>query len=434
VNDHRFSKTALVAELSLSETVEALSGGRDLAEYVTATCDRLDAVQPIIEPFLPEPERRARLLAEARLPRSGPLHGALVGVKDLINVDGFATRAGSALPADLFAGAEAACVTTLKRAGALILGKTHTDEFAHSEPSPARNPHNPRHTPGGSSAGSAAAVAAGVCPLAIGTQTLRSIIGPAAFCGVLGFKPSYGRVPTDGLVKMSPSIDTVGWLTQDVDGLGLAASILIGDWRPVGQERAPVVGVPASAMLDQASPEARAAFDAQLVCLERGGIEVKRAVRFVPDDDLIATARTTIELVHGEMAAVHAPWFDDHAHLYRPRTAAAIRGGRGVSALALAQARAAQPQFRSRIMALMADAGIDVWAVPSSNGPAPEGLEVTGWVHMTGTWSFAGLPCVSIPAGVAADGLPLGLQLVGSFGQDERLLAWTSAVQRAIVT
>src|SRR5690606_13419755 len=144
-----------------------------------------------------------RVPARKRYP---PLYGALVGVKDVFHVDGFVTRAGSKLPPELFAGPEAVCVKRLREAGALIAGKTVTTEFAFFEPGPTRNPHNVAHTPGGSSSGSAAAVAAGMCNLALGTQTIGSVIRPAAYCGIIGFKPSLNRIPTEGLVYFSRTI------------------------------------------------------------------------------------------------------------------------------------------------------------------------------------------------------------------------------------
>ena len=193
----------LVNPAPLAQTVSLLRvGGRDLASYVDEMCDRVDAVDPAIQALLPEPGRRERLLTEAaglerRYPQPAsrpPLYGALVAVKDIFHVHGFVTRAGSNLPPELFAGAEASCVTQLREAGALILGKSVTTEFAYFEPGPTRNPHALDHTPGGSSSGSAAAVAAGLCQLAVGTQTIGSVIRPAAFCGVVGFKPSLDRI------------------------------------------------------------------------------------------------------------------------------------------------------------------------------------------------------------------------------------------------
>ncbi len=209
----------------LAPIVSALrSGELDLQRYIDETCDRIDALEPQLQALLPEPDRRQRLHNEAtalqqQWPEPGnrpPLYGVLTGIKDVFRVDGFPTHAGSQLPPELFTGPEATCVTRLRNAGVLILGKTVTTEFAWAEPGPTRNPHHLEHTPGGSSSGSAAAVAAGFCSLALGTQTIGSTIRPASFCGIVGFKPSYGRIPTDGLILFSKSVDTVGIFTQDV--------------------------------------------------------------------------------------------------------------------------------------------------------------------------------------------------------------------------
>lgn len=214
----------LIAPLPLAELGLALRGGTlALAAFVHRLCDRIEAVDPQIEALLPEAGRRERLLREAeRLEAMFPdrhtrpaLWGVPLGVKDIFHVDGFATRAGSALPPEVLAGRQGGVVTKLRAAGAIIVGKTVTTEFAFFEPGPTRNPHNVQHTPGGSSSGSAAAVAAGLCALALGTQTIGSTIRPAAYCGIAGFKPSMAvstatasfrsrpvSIPSDCLRKM----------------------------------------------------------------------------------------------------------------------------------------------------------------------------------------------------------------------------------------
>jgi Asp-tRNA(Asn)/Glu-tRNA(Gln) amidotransferase A subunit family amidase len=175
------------------------------------------------------------------------------------------------VPPELFAGPEAICVQQLRAAGALIVGKTVTTEFAFFEPGPTRNPHNLAHTPGGSSSGSAAAVAAGLCTLALGTQTIGSVIRPAAFCGIVGFKPSYDRIATPGLVYFSRTADHVGLFTQDVAGMALAASVLCRDWQPQpASARLPVLGIPAGPYLAQTEPAAMTAFEREVTKLQDG--------------------------------------------------------------------------------------------------------------------------------------------------------------------
>ncbi len=426
----------LIHPAPLAKTAAALrSGELELTTYIDEICDRIDAVEPQVQALLPEPDRRARLRTEAaalqaRFPDPGrrpPLFGVLVGVKDIFRVDGFPTRAGSKFPPEVLAGSETVCVTTLRQAGALILGKTVTTEFAYFEPGPTRNPHNLGHTPGGSSSGSAAAVATGLCPLATGTQTIGSVIRPAAFCGIVGFKPSYGRIPLDGLIIFSESADHIGLFTQDVVGMELTASVVCLNWQPVSTSnqsgRRPVLGVPEGPYLAQASPEALSAFEAQLAQLERAGYTVRTVGMF---EDIELINRRHRRMIAAEMAQVHAEWFRQYESLYRPRTAEIIRDGQTVNAGELAAARAGRGVLRDELHARMEQAGIDLWVSPAAPGPAPEGIHATGDPAMNLPWTYAGLPSVTVPAGRAENGLPLGLQCVASFMADERLLAWAA--------
>ena len=415
----------------LFDTVTSLRSDRlDLVTYIGEICDRIDALDSELHVLLQEPDRRGRLMKEAaalkaRFPdpeSRPPLYGVPVGVKDIFRVDGVLTRAGSRLPPELFAGPEAACVSKLRAAGSLILGKTVSTEFAYREPGPTRNPHNLDHTPGGSSSGSAAAVAAGFCPLALGTQTVGSVIRPAAYCGIVGFKPSYSRIPTAGLIFFSESVDHVGLFTQDVAGMKLAASLLCGDWTQRKETvRMPVLGVPKGPYLKQASSEALAAFERQLKLLEENGY----SIRHIPAlQDITSIAQRHRKMVAAEMAQVHAQWFSQYEALYRPATAALIHEGQKVSAHELAEGRAGRDKLRIQLEALMAERGIDLWVSPAAPGPAPEGIDSTGDPAMNMPWTHAGLPTITLPAGLAPNGLPLGLQLTASFMGDERLLVW----------
>ena len=281
----------LIHSAPLALTVNDLCSGRlDLLTNIDDICDRIEIVDAQVQALLPEPERRTRLLHEATALLASypaaddrpPLFGALVGIKDIFHVDGFVTRAGTRVPPELFAGPEAAVVKLLRQAGALIAGKTVTTEFAYFEPGPTRNPHDLAHTPGGSSSGSAAAVAAGLCTLAVGTQTIGSVIRPAAFCGTVGFKPTLGRIPTDGLVNFSPTCDHVGLFTQDVEGMALAASAVCRNWQPVtlSEHDVPLLGVPDGPYLRQTAPEALNVFYRQLA--RAGRIGVHRLARADP--------------------------------------------------------------------------------------------------------------------------------------------------------
>lgn len=417
----------------LVETAAALrSGELDLFSYINLTCDLIEAEEPQISALLPEDNRRARLLADARALQARypdptarpPLYGIPVGIKDMFFVDGFATGCGSRLPPETFRGQEGEYLKALRRAGALILGKTVTTEFAYFEPGPTRNPHNLAYSPGGSSSGSAAAVAAGYCPLAIGTQVIGSTVRPAAFCGIVGFKSSHARIPINGWILSSEALEHAGIFTQDVAGAQLAASLMCDNWQPVELSTSnalPVLGVPEGPFLAQASEEGLAAFARQLALLAQAGYSVRHAP-VLQDIEVINRRHTRI--FSAQMAREHAPWFDRYASLYRPRTLAALREGQAISDQELADMLPGRLAVRQTLEESMERAGIDLWVCPSATGPAPEGLATTGSPLMNLPWTHAGVPAISLPAGKAANGLPLGLQCAGRFMQDERLLAW----------
>jgi Asp-tRNA(Asn)/Glu-tRNA(Gln) amidotransferase A subunit family amidase len=424
----------LIAPAPLVSIAKDLNTGKlNLLEYIDEVCDHLDTVDPQVQAFLPEQNRRARLHRDIetlmkRYPTANsrpPLYGIPVGIKDMFRVDGFPTQAGSQLPTDVFKAAESICIQKLRAAGVLILGKTVTTEFAFFEPGPTHNPHNLEHTPGGSSSGSAAAVAAGLTPLALGTQTIGSIIRPAAFCGVVGFKPSYGRIDSKGVIYIAPSLDHVGMFTQDVDGMRLAAASLIDGWRMVKAKPLEVLGVPEGAYLEQVSPEGLEAFEAQVKKLEGAGFTIRRVAAL---DDIVEMSEQHRALMSGEMAQVHANWFPRYESLYRPRTTAFIRDGLQVNAEKIKSVREMQLQVRNDIRKQMHEAQIDLWIAPSAKGGAPKGLEMTGDPAMSYPWTFAGMPTISLPAGFTSDGLPLGLQCIGAFGQDEVMLVWAKSV------
>jgi Asp-tRNA(Asn)/Glu-tRNA(Gln) amidotransferase A subunit family amidase len=385
----------------------------------------------VIHACLPETGRRKRLTEEARLleqrypdPKSRPpLFGIPVGVKDIFRVDGFSTKCGSRLPADLFTGKESTAVTLLKNAGALILGKTETTEFAFFEPGPTCNPHNPAHTPGGSSSGSAAAVAAGFTPLALGTQTIGSIIRPAAFCGVFGFKPSFGRISTEGVIPFSGSADHVGFFTQDIEGIGLAASVLCRDWNAVQPppERLPVIGVVTGEYLQQADDETLQFFHRQVRHLADYGCRIVDVDAF---GKIEVINSSHWNMVAAEFAEVHEPWFSTHGKQYRKSSRELIFEGRLVGREILEKARQGMKSLRDRIEDLKAKHRIDLWLSPSSCTAALPGLASTGSPLMNLPWTYMGLPTVSVPAGITETGLPLGLQFAGSLMQDETLIGW----------
>ena len=422
----------------LHDIAEALrSGEQDLMAHVESVCDLLDAREPDVQALIPEPDRRARLLADARrlLERypdaaSRPaLFGAPVGVKDLFHVEGFETRAGSQLPPELFAGPESSVVTTLKNHGALILGKTVATEFAFSDPGPTRNPHQLAHTPGGSSSGSAAAVAAGYCPLALGTQTIGSIARPASYCGVVGFKPSYGRIPTDGCVPFSHSVDHIGFFVQDVASIAMVCEHLVLNWKPPEngtiQPATLKIGVPSGAYLNQAESEMRTMFDHVLEQLAVAGHDILFLDLFPDWAELV---ETHYDLIGAEMAAFHAPWYEAYRDRYRAGSRELIERGRRVDAARLEQTRTGREEVRERVHARMTEHGLHCLLTPSATAPAPEGLDFTGNPRMNLPWSYTGLPTITVPAGQSRKGLPMGVQWVGRYDEDERLVSMLEAI------
>ena len=429
-----------VGEHILVDTVDRLCSGKvDLREYVGEICARIETLDNRIKALLPEPDRLQRLFDEIAVLRSNfngqlpPLYGVPVAIKDIFHVEGLQTRAGSQLPPKVLAGPESSCVKKLRSAGVLVLGKAVTTEFACFKSGPTRNPRNLEHSPGGSSSGSAAAVAAGYCPLALGSQTIGSIVRPAAFCGVVGFKPSYGRVNTGGFIHCSPSVDTIGTFTQDVCAAVVAASVICDDWRKLGREnskvfRRPVLGVPTGPYLDQMEAPSRLDFYDQLTRLQTAGYDVVEVPAYA---DISVINDRHRRMMVGEMAQVHEQWYADHGAVYDGGTADLIEQGRRVSDEEIATGRNGRTQLRGELDDLLRSNGLDLWACPAATGPAPKGLTTTGDPIMNLPWTHAGLPTVSLPAGMSSDtGMPLGLQFVASFGRDEELLSWASQIEQ----
>ncbi len=408
-----------------------------LPEYIRWLEEGLAGRNPQVLAFLPESGRLERVLRGAetlrkRYPERGTrpsLYGAAVGVKDIFHVDGFPTHAGSHLPAEALAGDEADSVRQLREAGALVLGKTVTTEFAYFAPGPTRNPLNLEHTPGGSSSGSAAAVAAGLVPLALGTQTIGSVLRPASFCGVVGFKPSYGRVSARGVIPLAPSLDHVGWFTRDVSGTAAAAAVLCSAWTPSPTSRRPILGIPDGPYLARAGAEARGAVDAAVEALRREGYDVRRIGLLADFDEVVQHHRT---ILAAEAARVHSEWFRRYASLYHPKTVELIRDGQKIDEADLSAAQSGRRATREAVLAAMQAESIDVWVSAAAVGAAPRGLDSTGDPVMNLPWTHIGFPAIALPCGVDPSGLPLGLQLVAAPGADEALLAWAADIERLV--
>ncbi len=409
-------------------------------ELIKQIESRFEHIDTNVSAFLPEDGRWERLervanALEARHSDHGerpPLYGIPIGVKDIFHADGYRTVAGSSLPAEELTGKESAAVTALKDAGALVLGKTVTTEFAYFQPGPTRNPHNLAHTPGGSSSGSAAAVAAGMCPLALGSQTIGSVNRPAAFCGVVGVKPSYGRIPIEGVLPVAPSVDHVGYFTQDVHGAVRAANVLYDDWR-VGEDATdePTIGAVDGPYLEQASKTGQAHFENHLDALESAGFTVERMNVF-PEIDAVNDRH--IDLVAAETALSHSELFETYRDRYADKTVELIEDGHDVDVGRLCASRAGRTQLRNAVEGRMGDHGVDMIVSPAAPGPAPEGIDTTGDPVMNLPWTHSGLPTVSVPASKTDEELPISLQCSTRFGEDESLLQWCGSIAAASST
>lgn len=424
-------------QLTVIQTAQKLRSGEwSLEDYLNQAEAYFQKKEPEILAFMPEAQRFERLRKEAkalfeRYPSAAErpaLFGVLLGVKDIFHVKGLPTTGGSKLPPEVIGGDEAASVRQLRQAGALILGKTVTTEFAYFAPGPTKNPHNPAHTPGGSSSGSAAAVGGGLCPLAFGTQTIGSVNRPAAFCGAAGYKPSFGRIDTSGVIPLSVSLDHVGLFAHTAADLAFTAPLLASGWREeqVVPEK-PVFGVPVGPYLDQAEPAGLAHYEQVCQSIQEQGFVLKRVELFENFDEI----RTLHNLLMAADAfRFHRPWFAQYEHLYHQKTAELIRLGSTYPDSEVRKAFAFREELRAKVAETMQAHNIDLWVTPSAPGPAPKGLESTGNPVMNLPWTNSGLPTLTIPTGMASGNLPLGTQLIAGWWQDEKLLLWGQEFQQ----
>jgi Asp-tRNA(Asn)/Glu-tRNA(Gln) amidotransferase A subunit family amidase len=332
------------------------------------------------------------------------------GAKDIMETRGLATEYGSPIYKGRIGTADAAIVRELRQRGAVLMGKTHTTAFAHREPAPTRNPHNLEHTPGGSSSGSAAAVAASMVPFALGTQTRGSVLRPASYCGVTGFKASYGLLSLEGVLPFSRSLDTLGFFTHTpADMLALWGAM----GHPTGQPEEVALGVP-EPPLEVEAPMADA-FDRAVARLRSAGVSV-RPVALAPLLARLDAASDTIMYYEG--ARFHEQRYKEYgdrlAHM-----AELVKEGLTIPPERYEQALRVVAEIRQTFAALYRET--PVMLVPAATGPAPRGLAQTGDARMNAPWTALGTPAIAIPLPVTS-GLPLGLQLTADQGQDARVL------------
>jgi len=371
-------------------------------------------------------EIRAWVLVDrvgARLaPASGPISGWTLGVKDLVDVAGLPTRAGSPTRAEVApASADAPAVAMLRAAGAVVLGKTVTTEFATMDPALTANPAAPGHTPGGSSSGSAAAVAAGMADLAIGTQTAGSLCRPAAYCGVAAFKPTLGLVPTTGMVSLAPSFDTIGLMAGDVSHLAVALRCwgITGATAPA----APVIGVPVSECHPDLDPAGAWAIEQASARLRSLGARIV-PVRLPFKTPFVVGLHRRV--MAAEAFAVHGALQGDDR--VGPRFRELLGDGAALGAAEVTEARSLLQSIGRSCWAGFAD--LHALLLPPAPGPAPDGLGTTGPAHYQIPWTAFGGPLAALPSGQTTAGLPLGIMLAARPGEDASLIGLAHALER----
>jgi Asp-tRNA(Asn)/Glu-tRNA(Gln) amidotransferase A subunit family amidase len=427
-----------ITALSAAQVLAAVREGRATAEEVVGGClarIRADEARVQAWAFIDEDRALEQARNVDRVRREGhamgPLHGLPVGVKDIIDTADMPTEDGTVLNAGRRPEFDATVVERLRTAGAIILGKTVTTELATYAPGKTRNPHNPEHTPGGSSSGSAAAVAAHMVPAALGTQTNGSVIRPAAYCGVCGYKPTFGLVPRDGILEQSRPLDQVGFIARTVEDLAIIAEPLIGydegdpDTRPIARPQLrevalqepplpPVFAFTRTPNWDDAEEQTRLAFDEVAQALGEQSLPFTVPAIFLDAWQWHAT------IMEADLARNYHTLYERG----RDRLSESLRGqierGQRVTAVdynnAVARIRATGLAFEEIFDRC------DAILTAATAGPAPHGLDSTGSPAFCTLWTFAGMPAVTLPLLTAENGMPMGIQLVGRRGDDARLL------------
>ena len=417
-------------EITALEAVAAIEAGTLTSERLVCGClDRIAERDGVVKAWAHlDPDQAIAQAKAADAASGGLLRGIPVGVKDIIDTHDMPTGHNSPIFEGKVPFGDAACVALCRTANAVIMGKTVTTEFANRHAGATTNPHNAAHTPGGSSSGSAAAVADGHVPLAFGTQTGGSVIRPAAYCGVVGYKPTFGDFSRVGIKMQCHSVDTLGLMARTLDDIALFRAAVL-KLPPVGIDRdigRPRIGVCRSPVWDKAEPETKALIEETATRLSDKGASVIdvafaapfadiiddhaaitgfESVRNYADERLRNPDKVSDELTNGPMKRGLAVSFDRYVAAQRKATA-----------------------FKTHVDSLFDK--VDLLLTPSAPGEAPQGIAFTGDPVFNSIWTLAGTPCVTLPAGTGPRGLPLGVQIVGLRHEDDRLLslaAWVAA-------
>jgi Asp-tRNA(Asn)/Glu-tRNA(Gln) amidotransferase A subunit family amidase len=417
----------MLSALDLARRIE--SGGLTPAAVIELCARAIATREPEVGAFAAlDLEAARRGAVQTNLPGL-PLRGLPVGIKDIFDTADFATAYGSSLYAGHQPKSDAAMVMMVRRAGGIVIGKTVTTEFASLQPAGTRNPRNPAHTPGGSSSGSAAAVAAGMLPLALGSQTGGSVIRPAAFCGVAGFKPSFKLLPTVGMKCFSWSLDTVGLFAAGVADVAFAAAAMTGrdlrvDERPL---TTPVVAILRTELWHDASAPMQDAIERAARAAETAGATIKEIV--LPP--IFTEAMRAHRIIQGyEAFRALAFEYDRHPDRLGPVLRRQLDEAAAIDNDAYDNARRTTRRARQALIDVLADG--EVMLTPSAPGAAPLGLSSTGEPTFNKLWTLLGTPCINVPGLADSAGLPLGVQIVARFGRDRFALSAAAFLEAAI--
>lgn len=405
-------------ELSATDAARLIASGEISSEALVQEClARIAEREPVLRAWSwIDPEHALRQARERdREPKLGPLHGVPVGVKDVIDTADLPTEMGSPIYKNHRPLTDAAVVAAVRAAGGIILGKTVTAEFAGVAPGPTTNPYNPAHTPGGSSSGSGAAVADFMVPLAFGTQTGGSILRPASYCGVMGYKPTYGTVSRTGLKFAAESLDTIGVLARSVDDLALLADVLVNRApEPVAAPSAPRIGVCRTYLWDKAKPESRDALESAAARL---GDAVVKDIALPSAFSALTDGREIINNVERARGMGHE-WAHSRDQL-SPQLAKTIQLGLATPYQQYVDTLRLGERCRAQLPDVFAD--VDVLLAPAATGEAPQGLNWTGDSTFQGLWTFLHVPTISLPTHRGPNGLPVGVQLIAPRYDDAKL-------------
>jgi len=417
----------LLNELTARQVGTLIAQGQATPSSITEAClARIAEREPVLKAWAHLSPELARAQARERdsTPSVGPLHGIPIGIKDVIDTADQPTQMGSRLFDHHQPKVDASVVTMLRNAGAIILGKTVTAEFAGMAPAITTNPHHSAHTPGGSSSGSGAAVADGMVPIAFGTQTGGSVLRPASYCGVFGFKPTYGHINRAGLKFAAESIDTLGWMARSIDDIAMVYGALThGSTSPLQENRPKRLGLCQNFMWDLAQEETREALEIARSTLLAAGVEVE-SVALPAEFSALGLARQHINDYERVHALAHE-WTHSPS-LISPELGASLKRGQALSHQEYLSAVRLVEQSRAQVRTWMQ--GFDAMLTPCVNGEAPLGLAYAGDPSFQALWTLLHVPAIGLPTHQGPRGLPVSIQLVAPHHNDTRLLEHALAV------